>query len=202
MKAHEERKRAHSSIVSASEAIRWVRLSSPVSGSCRDSFTNCSSRAWRSLLTRTTPCARAGRPSAPANQQPVSSIQITGAEVEAPHAIFDPVGHALAAPRGCRLAECIGSDRALRLDQLGELRAACERSPAGCPEKSRPRCRSRQSRRSRDPRRKSLARARRGCWRLAGQRASSLPRFGTPPGDSSCLRIVSLSDPTLGEVDK
>jgi len=28
-------------------------------------------------------CARAGLPSGPANQQPVSSIQITGAEVEA-----------------------------------------------------------------------------------------------------------------------
>ncbi|MGY3132711.1 hypothetical protein ACVWZM_003393 [Bradyrhizobium sp. USDA 4501] len=83
MKAQEERKRAHSSIVSASEAIRWVRLSSLVSGSCRDSFSSCSSRACRSLLMRTTPCTRAGLPSAPANQQPVSSIQITGAEVTA-----------------------------------------------------------------------------------------------------------------------
>ena len=74
--------RVVSSMVSASEAIKCVRLSSPVSGSCRDSRMSCSSRAWRSLLMRTMPCARAGLPSGPANQRPVSSIQITGAEVE------------------------------------------------------------------------------------------------------------------------
>jgi len=67
---------------SANAATRWVRLSSPVKGSFRDSLTSCSSRAWRSLLTRTIPWTRAGRPSAPANQQPVSSIQSTGSEVE------------------------------------------------------------------------------------------------------------------------
>ena len=83
MKAQVERKRWVSSIASASAAIRWVRLSSPVSGSWRDSFSSSSSRAWRSLLMRTMPCARAGLPSGPANQQPVSSIQVTGAEVEA-----------------------------------------------------------------------------------------------------------------------
>src|SRR5882724_6291667 len=60
MKAQEVRKRVHSSMVSASEAIRWVRLSSLVSGSCRDSFSSCSSRAWRSLLTRTMPSERVG----------------------------------------------------------------------------------------------------------------------------------------------
>jgi hypothetical protein len=78
MKAQAERKRVFSSIASASAAIRWVRLSSPVSGSCRVSFNSCSSRAWRSLLMRMTPWARQGRPSEPANQTPVSSIQITG----------------------------------------------------------------------------------------------------------------------------
>ena len=69
-------------MASASDPTRWVRLSSPVRGSLRDSFRSCSSRAWRSLLMRTMPWARAGLPSAPANQQPVSSIQSTGAEVE------------------------------------------------------------------------------------------------------------------------
>ena len=83
MKAQEVRKRVVSSMASASAAIRWVRLSSPVSGSCRDNFRSCSSRAWRSLLMRTMPCARNGLPSGPANQQPVSSIQITGAEAAA-----------------------------------------------------------------------------------------------------------------------
>ncbi len=66
-----------SSMVSASEATRCVRLSSPVSGSCRDSRISCSSRARRSLLMRTTPCARAACRRRPANQQPVSSIQTT-----------------------------------------------------------------------------------------------------------------------------
>src|ERR1041385_8805256 len=66
MKAKDERNRMASSMASASAAIRWVRLSSPVSGSCRDSFNNCSSRAWRSLSRRTMPCTRAGLPSAPA----------------------------------------------------------------------------------------------------------------------------------------
>ena len=44
MKADDERKRAVSSTASASDATRWVRLSSPVSGSCRASLTSASAR--------------------------------------------------------------------------------------------------------------------------------------------------------------
>ena len=116
-----------SSIASASAAIRWVRLSSPVRGSCRDSFTSCSSRAWRSLLRRTMPCARAGLPSGPANQRAGFLDPEHRRRRRGPHAIFDAVGRAVAAVRQRRRRQRVGPDRAHRLDQPGEFGAAGER---------------------------------------------------------------------------
>ena len=66
------------------------------------------------------PCARAGLPSGPANQQPVSSIQITGAEVEARHAVFDPVGD----PLRRRAPAPIGRARPSRIDREGSISLA------------------------------------------------------------------------------
>ena len=88
-----------SSIASASAAIRWVRLSSPV----RDRAATASTVARRGrgvrCRCRTIPWARTGLPSAPANQQPDSSIQSTGAGRAGAHAILDPIRHAIAAIR-------------------------------------------------------------------------------------------------------
>ena len=42
-----------------------------------------------------------------------------------PHAIFDPVGDAVATMRGRRMAQCVRADRTHRLDQFCEFRAAC-----------------------------------------------------------------------------
>ena len=98
------------------------------------------------------------------------------------HAIFDPVGGAFAAARRRGLAERVGADGAGGLDQLCEFRAARERFRRDIGKHGSRVVAPGDARRSRCPRRKSPARARPGCWRLAERKASDSPRFGTRPG--------------------
>ena len=184
MKANDERKRAASSMASASDATRCVRLSSPVKGSCRDSFTSCSSWAWRSLLMRTMPCdARrlavgAGEPAA-GFLDPQHRRGCRG-----PHAIFDAIKRAFAAMRRRRMAQRVSPDRAHRLDQLGKLRAAGQRCGRDIRKNRGQRDCSRPSRRWRCPTQRPPGRVTREWPKPGEQRVSRSPRFGTQPDDS------------------
>src|SRR5215472_2062960 len=50
-----------------------------------------------------------------------------GSRCRGAHVIFDSVGSAIATMGGGRERQCLAADRALRLDQLGELRSAGQR---------------------------------------------------------------------------
>ena len=75
-KPQELRKRSAASSVAPSASVSCARFISPVSGSYLASWMSLRSRSWRASIARTTPCARNGLPSGPANQRPVSSSQI------------------------------------------------------------------------------------------------------------------------------
>ena len=190
MKAQDERKRVASSIASASEAIRWVRLSSPVSGSCRDSFSKLLVAGMAFIVdaddalgTRRL-AVGTGEPAA-GFLDPEHRLADAGA-----HAIFDPVRRALAAVRRRRMSQRVGADRARTARSVLKIRRRSPATPAGCPGKPRRHDRSRRLRRSRCPRRKPPGRARPGCSKLAEERMSRSPRFGTLPGDSTIARIM------------
>ena len=67
------------------------------------------------------PWARTALPSAPANQQPDSSIHSIGAEALARTSIFDAIGHSL--PQR-RRAGGVASKISARIDPDGSIRAA------------------------------------------------------------------------------
>ncbi len=180
MKAKDERKRVASSIASASDAIRCVRLSSPVSGSCRDSFRSCSSRAWRSLLRRTMPCARAGLPSAPANQHAGFLDPEHRRGGARPHAIFDPVGCAVAAAGERRRAERVAPDRAAPARSAWKTPRRWPARPPGCRRKPRRHDHSRPSHRLRCPKTKA-------AW-------PSMREDGGSLRDGANVTIASLRD--------
>ena len=89
-----------------------------------------------------------------------------------PHAIFDPVGDAFAAPRRRRLSERLGPDRTGGLDQPGEPGAAGQRLRRNVGEDRAGIVAPGDGVRPSGPRRRPPDRARQGCWRLAGQGAS------------------------------
>jgi hypothetical protein len=119
MKAKDERKRAASSMVSASDATRCVVVP----------------RQSQELLIASVAfvvdadnALGARRPAIGAGEPATGFLDPEHRSGHAgPHAIFDPVGRAVATMRGRCMTQRVHPDRALRLDQFCKLRAARQR---------------------------------------------------------------------------